>query len=128
MHPYKCENSGFNIKKIVIIVGFALLIGYGLFNARNLLIGPEISIFSPSAGKEVSENFILVQGRAKNVVFLSLNDRPIFIDTEGNFKEKLLLNPGSNIIRLYGRDRFKQDTVEEIKVYFKQDNLQEITE
>ncbi len=128
MYPYKCEKGGVNIKKVIIILGFVLLIGYGVFNARNLIIGPRVTILYPVAESETTENFVVVQGIAKNVVFVSVNDRPIFIDTEGNFKEKLLLNPGSNIIRLYGRDRFKQEVVEEIRVYFKQENLQEITE
>lgn len=102
-----------------------LIVAYGLWNARNIIIGPEIIVLTPSAESETTLNIIAIQGVAKNVVFLSLNDRAIFIDQAGNFKEKLLLNPGFNIIRLYGRDRFKQETEKEIKVYYKQRDLQE---
>lgn len=128
MHPYKCERGGINIKKVLMIVGFGALVCYGLFNARNLILGPQIEIYTPAPNAEIVGSAVLVQGRAQNITFLSLNDRPISIDPDGHFKETLLLPPGSNIIRLYGRDRFKQETVEEIEIYFRRENLQEVTE
>lgn len=110
-----------------MIIGIFLLVGYGFFNARDLIMGPNIVLYSPFNESATRKNVALVQGRAKNIVFLSLNDRPISIDTEGYFKDKLLLAPGTNIIRLYGRDRFKQEEVEELRVYYEENNSEEIT-
>ena len=121
-------SSGFNVRKTAIIIAVVLIVVYGMFNARNIIIGPEIEIISPNPESETTENLVIIRGVAKNVTFLSLNNRAIFMDQEGNFKEKLLLSPGFNIISLYGRDRFKQEVTEEFKIYYKQSNLEELTQ
>ena len=97
-----------------------LLISYGIFNARNLIIGPTIEIFSPAKDIETTENVIDIKGRAENVAFISLNEKPIFVDKEGLFDEKLLLSPGSNIIEIRARDRFKKEILKTINIYYKQ--------
>jgi len=119
MNQYKFE-SGFNIKLFIIIVSIFLLVSYGIFNARNLIIGPTIEIFSPTDNIETTENILTIKGKAGNISFLSLNERPIFVNTEGLFEEKLLLSPGSNIIEIKAKDRFKKEVFKTIKVYYKQ--------
>ncbi len=125
MNQYKFKNnlstqSGFNIKRFVIILSVFLLISYGIFNARNLIIGPTIEIFSPAKENvETNKNLITIKGRAKNIAFLSLNEKPIFVNTEGLFEERLLLSPGSNIIEIKAKDRFKKEIIKTIKVYYK---------
>lgn len=119
MNQYKFER-GFNIKLFVIITSIILLVSYGLFNARNLIIGPTVEIFSPAADLKTEQNILIIKGRAKNISFLSLNEKPIFVDTEGLFEEKLLLSPGSNIIEIKAKDRFKKEVLKTIRVYYKQ--------
>ncbi len=120
MNQYKFE-KGFNIKRFVIILSVVMLVSYGLFNARNLLIGPTIEIFSPTKYTvETDNNVLTISGKTKNIAFISLNEKPISIDTEGVFQEKLLLSPGSNTIEIKGKDRFKQETKEIVKIYYKQ--------
>lgn len=119
MNQYKFER-GFNIKLFIIIFSVFLLVSYGIFNARNLIIGPVIEIFSPAKDMETEENTFTVKGRVKNMTFLSMNEKPIFVDTEGLFEEKLLLSPGSNIIEIEARDRFKNETQKIVKIYYKQ--------
>jgi len=120
MNQYKFE-SGFNIKLFVITISVLLLISYGIFNARNLIMGPTIEIFNPTEISETSENLFIVKGIAKNIAFLSLNEKPIFTNTEGMFQEKLLLSPGFNIIEIRAKDRFKKEILKTIKIYYKQD-------
>jgi len=119
MNQYKFER-GFNIKLFVITASIILLVSYGLFNARNLIMGPTIEIFTPAPNLETEQNILVIKGRAKNISFLSLNEKPIFVDTEGLFEEKLLLSLGSNIIEIRAKDRFKKEVLETIKVYYKQ--------
>lgn len=122
MSQYKFEN-GFNIRLSVIIISILLLVSYGIFNARSLITGPVIEVFSPTIA-ETTENTVIVKGRVKNMTFISLNERPIFVDKEGLFEEKLLLVPGFNIIEIKARDRFKQEASKEIKIYYKQSLFQ----
>ncbi|MFA6269598.1 MAG: hypothetical protein WC657_00070 [Candidatus Paceibacterota bacterium] len=119
MNCYKFE-SGFNIKLFLIIASVLLLVTYGIFNARNLITGPTVEIFSPAENTETTENNIEIKGQAKNTAFLSLNEKPIFVDKEGVFSEKLLLSPGSNIIEIKAKDRFKKELTKTIKIYYKQ--------
>jgi hypothetical protein len=119
MNKYKFER-GFNIRLFLIILAVVLLVSYGIFNARDLIIGPTVEIFNPSKDIETETNVIEVNGRAKNITFISLNEKPISVDTEGLFDETLLLSPGSNTIQIRARDRFKKEIVKTVKVYYKQ--------
>lgn len=119
MNPYKFK-SGFNVKLFILISSAFLLILYGIFNARNLIMGPSLKMFNPTTDMETGENIILVKGQVENMTFLSLNERPIFVDTDGIFEEKLLLSPGSNIIEIRVRDRFKKEIFKRIRVYYRE--------
>jgi len=119
MNRYKFE-GGFNIRLFVIIASVLLLISYGIFNARNLIMGPTIEVFNPAKDMETTKNVITVKGRVQNATFISLNQKPIFVDTEGLFEEKLLLSPGSNIIEIKARDRFKNEIQKTLKIYYMQ--------
>ncbi|PIR39989.1 MAG: hypothetical protein COV33_02315 [Candidatus Zambryskibacteria bacterium CG10_big_fil_rev_8_21_14_0_10_34_34] len=119
MNNYKFEKY-FNIRHFIIIFSVIILLSYGVFNARNLIIGPIIEVYSPNQNTETKENLLIIKGRAKNISFLSLNSKPIFVDMEGLFEEKLLLSPGSNIIEIRAKDRFKKEILKTLKVYYKQ--------
>lgn len=114
--------SGFNIRLFLVISAIVLLISYGLFNARDLLLGPSIEITQPTSQTETTENIFTIKGRAKNTAYISINQRPIFVDKEGFFEEKLILSPGFNIIEIKARDRFKKETQKTVSVYYKQDS------
>ncbi len=116
-HKFK---GGFNIKFCVIVLSAVLLVSYGIFNARNLIMGPVIEIFSPATDTETGEKMLTIKGRVRNASFISLNEKPIFVDPNGLFEEKLLLSPGSNIMEIKAKDRFKKEVLKTIKIYYKQ--------
>jgi hypothetical protein len=95
---------------VILVIG-----GYSLFQARKLIEGPEISIISPLNGATVMDSLVDITGVAKNINEISVNDRPILIDEQGNFKEKLLLYPGYNIIKLRAKDKFGKEVEKEIQ-------------
>lgn len=111
------QEFGFNIKVFLIVFSIALLIFYGLFNARSIILGPSIDVYTPKTNSETTENTLIIKGKAKNATLISLNQRPISIDKNGLFEEKLLLSPGSNIIEIKVRDRFKNEVSKTLKVY-----------
>lgn len=85
---------------------FLVLIAYGLFQTKNLMLGPSLAIASPVDGAAVALNPVEVRGQAERIAFLSLNGEKIFTDENGHFSQKLLLNRGYNIIKLEAEDRF----------------------
>ncbi len=109
------------MRRFVIILSAVLLVCYGIFNARNLILGPSIEIYNPiSAETETAENTVVVKGKATNMSRLSISGRPISVDTENFFEEKLLLSPGFNIIEIKAKDRFGKETSKTIRIYYKQ--------
>lgn len=107
--------------RFLSIAGIVLIIaGYGLFQARRLLQGPVITITSPKNGSIIQNNSLLeIKGIAKNIKEISLNDRSIFIDEQGNFKEKLLLFPGYNIIKVEAKDKFGTNETKTLELIFR---------
>jgi len=107
--------------KILITLSVLFLIGYIAFNSRFLLRGPDIAM----AGMEDTESKIVtdnknfsLSGVISHSSFISINNRPIFIDEAGNFTEKLLLSNGASIIDIYARDKFGKEVRKKIDVVY----------
>ncbi|KND46747.1 MAG: hypothetical protein AB201_02825 [Parcubacteria bacterium C7867-006] len=103
------------ISLLVIVIA-----GYSLFQAQKLIRGPVIDIYTPENGATYNQTLIEIEGRARNIAYLNLNDRPIFTDKNGYFSEKLLLSPGYNIIKLDARDKFKNYTEKRLEIILKE--------
>ena len=97
-----------------------VIVGYSIFQAWKLISGPIIDIYTPQNGATYSQTLIEIEGRARNISYLNLNDRPIFTDKNGYFKEKLLLSPGYNIIKLDAKDKFKNYTKKGLEIILKE--------
>lgn len=87
-----------------------IVLGYALFNARQLITGPQIVIKSPENGSSFDSPFIEIIGLAKNTSFITMNGRSIYVNENDEFREKLLLPPGTSIIKIDARDRFERST------------------
>lgn len=102
------------IAALILLIGFIV---YGLFEAYNLILGPRIDILSPLDGSTIDEKSLIIEGKAKNVSFIALNDRQIFIDENGTFRDKLLLPEGYTIIKVVAEDRFKKRVEKRISLW-----------
>jgi len=72
----------------------------------DLASGPGLMIKSPTPNTAVYSPLVEITGQAKRISRIYLDDNQIFTDERGRFKEKLLLAPGYNIIKLRAQDRF----------------------
>lgn len=79
------------VYKFLIAFIFIFLIGYGLFNARFLLAGPQLEIDQLDEKTMTittdTRDFTL-SGVAKFASYITLNGLAILVDEEGAFKEK----------------------------------------
>jgi hypothetical protein len=108
------------LAKLWIALGaIAVIIGYGAFRAKSLVEGPEIAVVSPLDGALVGESLVEIRGTAKNISFLTLNDDKIFTDESGEFREKILLSYGYNIMTLEAKDRFGRTTTKTLQLIYK---------
>jgi len=107
------------LKIITISIILLFLFGYTTYEIQRVLFGPKIEILSPANGSLVSNSLTEVSGNAKNIKDISLNDRKIFIDEEGNFKENLLLSYGYNAFTIKATDKFGRGEEKTIEVIYK---------
>jgi hypothetical protein len=93
-----------------------VLVGYGLFEARKLIEGPQIRIDTPKDGSATSSNAVLISGTAENISFLTINDAPAYTDQAGHFALTLSPPPGYTVFVVAGVDRFGRRTSQKVTV------------
>ncbi len=102
---------------IVGLLGVLCLLLFLIFQARYVIVGPQIVITEAPQGPQ-NQQQIFLGGRAYNISRLWLNDRPIYTDPQGNFKEALVLENGYTIATLRAEDRYGRSTeVQQTLVY-----------
>ena len=101
--------------QLLVVLG-VLFVLYCLFQARFLILGPQVWIETPTDGLVVSDPVLVVSGTAKNTAWISLNDRQIFTNKEGWWSEKLILGEGLSIMTVRVRDRFGREKAKSVRV------------
>ena len=84
----------------------AVALGYGLFEARKLLEGPQLSLSGPRDGALVAGPLVHVSGEAHNIAFLSVDGRHAYANANGHFDETFALPTGYAVIDVEAVDRF----------------------
>lgn len=95
----------FALKAVGAIVVVCLIVLYALFQARHVLLGPQITLLEELPAT-VATSTVTVRGTAENIVSISLNGRPIFTTDEGAFEEVVILPPGYTIVTIEAVDRY----------------------
>ena len=65
-----------------------VIIVYSVFQAWKLISGPIIDIYAPQSGATYNQTLIEIDGRARNIAYINMDERKIFTDKDGYFKEK----------------------------------------
>ncbi len=112
MLPYRDSK----ITKIALGVFFLAVIGYAYFEARGILYGPRIQV--PKERVEVSEQFIIIRGKADRISELRMNGKAIDVTSDGAFAEPYLLVPGLNRIMLDAEDKYGRQQQESIEIVY----------
>ena|SRR3989338_2809305 len=117
------DNIKSKLKIVVIVLLFAIIIGYAFFRTKDLLFGVKLKIYDLKDYQSFEEPVITINGNAKRATELLINGRKIFITKEGSFTEKLLLLPGYNIIDIKATDRFGKSEEEVFHLNLKEKSL-----
>lgn len=114
-------NKAQKILRIAIWIAVFGILGTIVYvGTRQFALGPEIEIYSPTAGESTTTPLINVSGHAVRISFIYLNDAPIYTDEKGDFQAKLLAYPGYNIIKLRAEDRFKRTVEDRVDFIYKE--------
>lgn len=85
-----------------------------------MILGPKIEINDLEKTFSVENSpSITLTGNIRNSILTTLNGRPIYIDTKGNFKETVLLSLGINRIELFAEDKFGKEEKEIVEIFRK---------
>jgi len=115
--PRNIKEGKIIIRNILIVIIICAIGGYAGFQSKKILSGPQITIQSPST-TTAQDSSVNVQGIVKNVSVVTLNDRMIPVDQDGQFKEKVLLYPGYNVIKLEAKDKFGASVTKELQLVY----------
>ncbi len=114
--PLNVPNTPRITLRLVLSVTLALLVltaivGYIGFQARFLILGPQITV-NEKLPMTTASSTVRLAGSTANITRLHLNGRQIFTDQEGYFDELVALTPGVNIITVSAEDRYGRVTQE----------------
>lgn len=113
------RGAQFYAKALAALALTAAIAGYAYAKAANVIRGPVVEIAEPANGATVSSPLVEVAGTARNVAKISVNDRSIYVDEAGTFREKLLLPYGYTILTVRAEDRFGRRTETHIELVYK---------
>lgn len=114
--PFTRTQSIRAIKAGIIVLAILIIVGYAAWRSLNYARGPAITIFQPIDGSAVASGTIDIIGRADRVNSLAIDDEPVSLDLQGNFRETLIVFPGVNMITLDAKDQFGRRTEKQIEV------------
>lgn len=97
------------IKFSALAIGLSFVLVYIVFQARFLIVGPQIVLTEPPTLLQ-NQRQVFLTGAAYNISRLWLDDRPIYTNAEGEFKEALVLENGYTVATLRAEDRYGRIT------------------
>ncbi len=91
---------------LVFGIFFVGMLGYFAYQARDLVMGPELEVTTPSDGVLVETESVVVSGVSEPGVELTVNGAKVYSAQDGHFSQELLLARGLHSLEIMARDRF----------------------
>jgi transcriptional regulator with XRE-family HTH domain len=107
-----------------IVIGLFLvsaLFFYLGWQINQLAAPPEITVFEPADGVEVTQAVITISGAVNREAEIFINNNTVIPDTGGNFTTEVALERGLNIITIEAKTRHSKKAVVYRKVVLKQE-------
>lgn len=113
------------LKRSILFFAGAVLVfgGYFGYQLKNYLKGPKIIVENLKEWNVLGSSLLELKGIAKNISGFYLNGRKIFTSENGDFKEKLVLAPGLNIIELKAEDKFGHEFKQTYYVFYSKEKI-----
>lgn len=82
----------------IVVVLVLVTFGYLFYQFYNFRKPPKLDVTSPEGNITVEEQQLKIEGGTEPDIFLTVNDEPVRVDENGNFKVDITLSPGTNTI------------------------------
>ncbi len=88
-----------------------LSLSYLYFQISSVKKPPHLEVFSPEQDGPVETSLIVVAGKTEAGAGVFLNNQPVVVDVNGEFRENLSLAPGTNHLVIKAVSKFDKETV-----------------
>lgn len=105
------------ITRSLVVLTLALSVGYGLVEAHPLIVGPTLTLTSPTDFASYSDDTVAISGTAQRVTSLSLNGSPILPHKDGTFSTSFTYPSGGTILTFVAKDRFGRKITQTKTIY-----------
>ena len=113
IEPYDLRKK---VELYLIGLLFVIALIYGGFKGYPLIAGPSITIYNLQDGDSVASTTFEVSGKAVRAKEITLQGRPITIDTSGNFSEILVAYAPYTILVLSATDSYGATITKTLRV------------
>ncbi len=100
----------------LMVLALSSVVLYLLLEYHTFVSAPRLVILEPKDQSTVSGSEVVVRGETDRDARVILNGQMVFVDAEGRFSEKLLLQPGLNVIGISSANRFEKERVETLNI------------
>lgn len=117
----KINISSFVVTPRILAAGAIVILVLGGFFYLYKEIGsfastPRLVILSPEKNYSTSGNSVEVSGATDRDAKVFINEQPVLINDEGNFRETLTVQNGANTITIRAVNRFEREAIETLTV------------
>ncbi len=99
------------LKYLVILILLFIILYYLGWSINKITSPPPLQISSPAENLITSERQIEIIGSTQKEVNVTINNKPILIDKEGNFKVQLDLQNNLNIIKISAKKKYSKEQI-----------------
>lgn len=106
-------------RSLVLAMIFLLVAGafFYIFREFQSFAGvPRLVILSPTSGSTVETNEVVVQGKTDKGAQVTINNQSVFVGSDGDFSDKIILQGGLNTMTIVAVNRFDKAKSETISV------------
>jgi hypothetical protein len=94
------------LQRFTLLALVIFTVGYAAFRAYPLVAGPKITVYSPVDGDTVASTTFEISGQVLRAKEITIQGKPITIDTEGHFTETLVASSPYTILVLVATDKY----------------------
>jgi hypothetical protein len=102
---------------ILPVLLVAVVVGYGLFEARSLIVGPILVVETPTPGATLEGPLFEIRGNARNVTRVRINGHQITTDLSGAFVETRVTPDGIGVLLIEAENRFGRTSEVRMQVW-----------
>lgn len=105
-----------NFKNYIILSLSVIIVCYSLFRLYPIVLGPSIKIISPAQNSPVATTTFEVIGVVRRAKEVKIENRPILIDQEGNFRQSFVFVYPYTILNISATDSWGRTVTKQLLV------------